>query len=247
MIPLRRITGKWPRLVVAGLLLAGVLLLHAPLLRGLVAPLIVNQPTEQFDAICFSAWGETPDGDRCYDVVKELCAKNPDSVVFPNRRVLIVAPSPSRLEEIGVTPSFESLSRRELSARGISDESLTILHGKHGGDSATARAIAGWLGQHPDATVTLLCDQFRSAYVRRALDAVLDPAMAARVHIHPLASRRCDQTNWWKSRAGFRAFGTGWLVYLHGLWYGGKTAEVATKNADGYERDFLEHLRERTP
>jgi hypothetical protein len=241
MIPLRRITGKWPRLAVAGLLFAGVLAFHAPLLRGLAAPLIINQPTDQFDAVCFSAWGETPDGDRCYDVVKELHAQKPRS------RVLIVAPSPSRVEEIGVTPSFESLSRRELAARGILGESLTILHGKSCGDSSAARALAGWLGEHPGATAALLCSQFRSAYVRRALDAVLDPATAARVYIRPLSDRNCNQTNWWKSRAGFRAFGTNWLVYLHGLWYGGKTAELATKNADGYERDFLDNLRERTP
>jgi len=241
MIQFRCITGKWPRLAVAGLLLAGALLFHSPLLRGLVAPLIVDQPTDQFDAICIMAWGQTPDGDRCYDTVKRLHAQKPDS------RILIVAPSPSRVEETGVMPSFESLSRRELGARGVSGESLTILHGKSYNDSATARAIAAWLGEHPSATVTLLCDQFRSAYVRRALDAVLDPPAATRVHVRALPGRRCDQTNWWKSRGGFLAFGTNWLIYLHGLWYGGKTAEPAMKNADGYERDFLENLRERTP
>ena len=32
----------------------------------------------------------------------------------------------------------------------------------------------------------------------------LDPATAARVYVRPLPSRKCDQTNWWKSRGGFR-------------------------------------------
>ena len=167
----------------------------------------------------------------------------------PDRRILLVVPPPSRLEETGVLPSFESLSRRELDARGVLGDSLTILRGTQRSDWATAHALGDWLDKHPGAAVTLLCDQFRSAYVRRALDAALEPAAAARVQVRALPGRRCDQTNWWQSRIGFQAFGRGWLILLHGLWYGVNAAEPSTKDADAYERDFRAGLqgKEQTP
>jgi len=239
---MRRIAGKkWLRWASAAMLAAGLLLFHAPLLRGLAAPLIVNQPTDEYDAVCISTWGETPDGDHCYNVAGEMHARKPKS------RILLVVQPATRLEAIGVLPSFESLSRKELAARGVPADSLVILRGRPRNDRATAVALGAWLDAHPDARATLLCGQFRSAYVRSALDSSLDPAQAARVDVRALPSRRYDHTNWWKSRTGFQAFGINWLIYLHGLWYGWNTAEPAEKNADDYERDFLENLLARNP
>jgi hypothetical protein len=213
---------------------------HAPILRGLAAPLVVNQPGDSSDAVAIVAWGTTPDGDHCYDAVKDLYLKIGDEKA--KRRILLVAPTPNRVEQIGVLPSFETLSRRELAARGIPAESLVILHGKPGSDAATAGALGDWLHENPGQTVTLLCGDFHSGIFRRALNTTLGPADAGRVHVRALFGQKCNAANWWKFRSGFRGFGTAWVVYLHSFCCDGAIITCDVKNADDYERDFLDEL-----
>lgn len=238
-----RVTGKWRTILVAAIV-AVAFLAHAPLLGGLAGLLIVDQPSDDFDAVCVSAWGNAPDGDRAFDVAGELCG--PTSKY--SRRVLIVEPPPSRLEEVGAIDSFASVARRELAKQGIRGEAISVVRGEPCDYRCTARALAGPLRDRPGAAVVLLCDRFRSAEMRAALDAALDPAESARVRIRALPDRQYDETNWWTRRCGYRAFGFGWLMRFQGWLCGGDNApRPPDETADDYEGDFLHDLGERTP
>ncbi len=215
-------------------------LFHAPLLHGLAGLLIVDQPTDDYDCICISSWGYLPDGERCYDVAAELYRRRPSS------RVLIVAPDPSRLEEIGVLPSFTALCRRELAARQVPQGAISVLHGEPCDDWATAAALGGWMREHPGRRVLLLSSQFHSGQMRRAVDDVLEPAAAARLCVRALRGRDCDDTNWWRCRCGYRAFAASSLLRLQPC-PRGDAGNAANKSADRYERDFLHALAEETP
>jgi len=228
-------------MTVAAVVLITVCLVHAPILRGLAGFLIVDQPTDDYGCVCISSWGDRPNGDRCYDVAAGLFHQKPSC------RVLLVAPGPDRLEEIGAMTSFTAMSRRELLARGVPQEAVSVLRGERWNDWATARALADWMRDHPGNSVLLLCDQFHSAQLRRVLDAVLDPAEAASVRVRALRSRMCDNTNWWTQRSGYRAFAGSWLLQLQRRFGGGDAAQTAERNAADYERDFLQAFQENTP
>jgi hypothetical protein len=230
---------KW-RMGVLAVVVAALCLFHAPLLRGLAGLLIVDQPTDDYDCVCISSWGYHPNGDRCYDVAAELYRRKPSC------RVLIVAPGPSRLEEVGVLPSFAATSRRELLARHVPQEAVSILRGEPWNDWATARALADWINEHPGHCVLVLSAQFHSRQMRRAMDDVLELAAVASVRVRALPNRDYDDTNWWTSRCGYRAFGESWLLRLQTR-PGGDGAKMTEKNADQYERDFLHALPECTP
>jgi hypothetical protein len=231
---------KW-RYVTLAVVIAIACVCHAPLLRGLAGFLIVDQPTDNYDYICLSPWGQSPNGDHCYDVAAELFRKKPAC------RFLLIEPAPNRLEAIGAVPSFASLDWRELHARGVPQEAITILRGQRWNDWATAHALADWTRDHSGHSIVLLCGQFHSAQMRRALDDVLTPTAAATVHIHALPNRQHDDTNWWTRRSGYRAFAEGWLLRFQGWLAGGDMRQTPARTADDYERDFLHAFAEDTP
>ena len=211
--PLFRRTAKWKwRIVVLAIIVAIACLFHAPLLRGLARVLIVDQPTDDYDCICISPWGHRPNGDQCYDVAADLYRKKPAC------RVLLVEPDPNRLDEIGAMASFAPMSQRELLARGVPQESLSVLHGERWNDWATARTLAAWLRDHPDHSVLLLSGQFHSAQFRHVLDVVLDTDDAARVRVRACATDDtmirtggpAEPAFWRLEEAGFCGFRVGW-------------------------------------
>ena len=95
-------------LLIVGIAAAAVAFFHAPLLQWLAEPLVAKDRAGKFQYVVVLGWYDAPDGDRCYDAAVELCRRQSPC------GVLLVEPRPERLVEIGVLPSFESLSRREL-------------------------------------------------------------------------------------------------------------------------------------
>jgi hypothetical protein len=231
---------KWSAALAAAALIA-VCLCHSPILRGLAHLLIVDQPTDDFDYVCIAAWGRGGGDGRCYDVVRDLCREK------PSRRVLLVGPDASRLEQIGAMPSFDVIGRRELGTRGVPQDSISLLRGGCWNDWQDARALAVWLTDRPGVSVLLLCDQFRSAAVRHTLDVALGPADAARVLVRALPNESYDDTNWWRRRCGYRGFASAWLLRIQIWLNSGDAAPPREGSADQYQRDFLQRQPQRAP
>lgn len=234
--------AKWKRrLIVAAVIAAVAVLFHAMLLRGLAGFLIVDEPTGESDCICSYSWGCGSDGKEFYDTAAQFQREK------PTHRILCIAPAPNRLEQIGATPSSASIGRRELAARGVPQEAITIVRGQRWNDWANVRALKVWLRDNPNHRVLLFCDQFHSSRIRYVLDAVLDSAEAARVRVRAMQNEKYNDTNWWTSRCGYRAFGGSWLLLLQTWFVGDSPDRPAERNADAYQRDFLQALREKTP
>jgi hypothetical protein len=229
--------------IIAGIAAALVvgLALHGPLLRSLAGPLIADDPVGDYDYVGILQWYNGPDGDRCYDAAADLCRRRPSC------QLLLVQSRSNRLVELGILPSFIALTRRQFESRGLPWKSPTILRHNGNDDWATARAIRSWLADRPNVTVVLLCGGFRSAHLRYALDTVLDPTQAARVRVHPLPDRNFDDTNWWKSRNGFKGFGTEWLRQFHGWFTGAEHRPPPYRSIDEYEDSVLRNFAEARP
>jgi hypothetical protein len=215
---------------------AAALLFHSPLLRCLAGLLIADEPVGDCQYVGVLEWYGRPDGDRCYDVAAELCRSR------PSRGLLLVESGRSRLVEMGVLPSFEAISRRELKTRGPLPQTVSVIASDGFDDWAKARALRAWLADRPSGSVVLLCGAFRSAHLRYVLDAVLDPTQAARSRVRPLPDRRFDETNWWTSRDGIKAFGFAWLRQLHGWFAGGDHLPPSSCRVDEYENRVRQAL-----
>lgn len=214
------------------------LVFHAPLLRMSAKCLIADDALGQCSYVGLLVWHNYPDGDRSYDVAAQWyhqCSSRP-------AKILVIAPRLNRLEQLGVVATFEALSRRQLQLRDVPRNAISTMYSDSNDDWATARALKRWLAAHPDDSLALTCDAFRSANLRSALNAVLNPPQSARVRLRPLPDRRFNETNWWKSRDGYKAFGFNWLLGGYRRWVGSSGSSSSDADCDRYEAETLHAL-----
>lgn len=216
------------------------ILFHSLLLRGLARPLISEQMIGDYDGICLISSLQSPEGDRCYDVAAQLWRDNPTA------SVLILEPPDNRIVEAGALPSFATVSRRELSKRGVPEEAVVILPREGIDDWTIARALGDRLSDRPETTVVLLCDEFHSARLRAAVDESVGEKSASQVWIMPLSDRRFNRDDWWKTRTGTRTVGMSWLMLLQ-HWFSDWGATPPQADADEYEKRVIESWREDAP
>jgi hypothetical protein len=231
---------RWLRFLILLAAVAGLWWAHGPVLRSVGGLLVSDEPVGQYQYVGLCGRDSGPDGDRAYDAAAALFRQHPSC------HILVIQTAALRLVETGILASLATLSRRELAARGVPAHTLVATSRDGGDDWATARALRVWLSDHPTDSIVLLCARFRSAYLRHALSAVLDSSQAARVRLHALRDRRCDETDWWKSRTGYKAFGMECLRHLHTWCVGGGHPMPPLQSADDYERSFRLTLSEAT-
>ncbi len=138
-------------------------------------------------------------GDRSYEKAAELVSGDVQYVLLPKSR-------PGRLERLGIYQPWEKLGRRELTARAVPDDKILILNGEARNGWHQARLIDDWLRSHPEMTVIVLADRFGSAAHSYVFDHEIAPAQRRRITFVALSDRRYDETNWWRSRTGIKAF-----------------------------------------
>ena len=222
---------KWTVVLVAGLA-AVVLLCHAPVLRGLAGFLVADESAGPFEYVGLFNFDHEPDGRYSCDAAAELYRS--ESV----GGILLIDNRSDRLIETGGLPSFETLVCNTLEPQGVSLEAVKATRSDGFDDWAKARAIRAWLSDRPNATLLVFCDRFRSAHVRYAIDTIVDSSAAARVGVRGLPDRRYDETNWWTSRVGIKAFGFAWLRRIHGWFAGGEHPSPPSAGADAYESNL---------
>jgi hypothetical protein len=222
---------KWIVVLVA-LLTAVIVLFHSLALRGLAEFLIADESAGPFQYVALLDVDHVPDGAPSCETAVKLCSAK------AVRGIVLVDNRSDRLIEMHVLPPFETLVEKILRPQGATEEPISLARSDGIDDWARARALGTWLADHPDTTLLVLCDRFRSAHVRRALDLVLGPSTAARVGVRGLPGKRYDETNWWTSRAGIKAFGFAGLRRIHGWLVGGDHASPPAAGADAYEGKF---------
>jgi hypothetical protein len=201
---------------------------HPLVLRGCARLLVVDQPLPESASHVLLCGG-----DRQFDRAAELLASG------RCRGVLIQAGLPDRLAYLGILPTWTELCRRELGRRGVPDERLTVQEtaGQRSWDGV--RALGDWLMQHPDARLILLVDRFASGGLAYILRQTLRPEHVERVALCALPDRRYDETNWWRSRTGLKAFLTSVLNRVTVRLCGEQRKPPYDPDPEAYERKVL--------
>jgi hypothetical protein len=100
-----------------------------------------------------------------------------------------------------------------------------------------------WLTAHPDATAIWLTGRFRSRETRHVLDQVLSPTTSHRVSVEGLADRRYDETNWWRSRSGWKDLFHAYLGLGYVTLVGRSSYGQDEWNPDVYEASLRSQVR----
>jgi hypothetical protein len=190
--------------IVAVLLLAGWVF-HARLLRVLAAGLVVDDRHGPAPVVLIL------DGDRQFDAAAELARSGATTILVYRSR-------PDRLVRMGIVPAGDEMARLELLKRGVFGQDIEILVGESSNRSTIAAVLGKWLADHPDQSVTVLCDRFTSRTWKTVLRRAVEPARARQISIVPLSNRRYDETNWWRSKPGTMAIVNGYIGLAFHSW-----------------------------
>ena len=187
--------GRRSRYIWIGSLVVAILVavLHAAILEGLASVLVADASEPSADAVLVLG------GDRSYDKAAELVYGDVQYVLLPKSRL-------GRLERLGIYQPWEKIGRRELTARAVPDEKILIIPGEATNDWHRARLLDDWLRSHPAMSVIVLTDRFGSAAQRYVFDHEIAPTQRGRISFSALSDRRYDETNWWRSKTGIKAF-----------------------------------------
>jgi hypothetical protein len=172
-----------------------VIVFHAPLLRLAVSPLVDGDEPRAADYLFVYS------GDGRFDRAAEAYRCGDAT------RILVLDRPATRLVRLGILRSRAEECRHELARRGVPEESVLLIPGAANTPWQTARCLEAWLRDNPRHDVRLLCDRFASGDLRYVMSRILGADERQRVAIEGLADRRYDNTNWWRSRAGWRGTG----------------------------------------
>jgi hypothetical protein len=230
--PRRRLSWK-VRLLLATLLLTALVLFHAPLLRSVARLLVLEGPLVPTDAVVIVG-RSGPYQSVPFDVVADLYHQGMVGAV------VLIEDRSSRLVRTGILPTLESVVQRELDARRVPTRTLTVLAGEYRTGWDSAQALRDWLQEHPQAHVTLLCNQFGSRANALIVRTVLGTETAWRVHWRALPDSRFDVTNWWQQRHGIVAVLGSYIGLVHTYVVGEPAEQAARWDPDEFERTLRE-------
>ena len=114
--------------------------------------------------------------------------------------ILLIDHRPGRLQRMGITLPYLTVTRRELAVRGVPASSVTVIPDQAGTDWDRARCLRDWLEQHPAARIAVLCNRFGGRKLRYILDTILGAEAAGRVRLLGLPERSYDEHDWWQHR-----------------------------------------------
>ncbi|HUG71066.1 MAG TPA: hypothetical protein VMM76_25175 [Pirellulaceae bacterium] len=191
---------KYSVLLIAILLLLAA---HGRILEFAATALVCDQRLPQGDTIAIVS------GDGRFDFAAQAVAED------RAQRILLFEDGFRWLVQIGALPPGHEIDQQHLVTRNVHQDQIELLAGPVTNHWDRAVRLTGWLDQHADGSILLLCDRFESRRVRSILDQVLPESKSERVRIVGLADRRFDETNWWQSRTGVKSFVDAMLALLH--------------------------------
>jgi hypothetical protein len=217
----------WPRrrrwLALAGLVLVA-LAAHQPLLQWLAQTLITD------DGLRRSDYALVIECERCFDHASRLYH---DQTVGG---LLCIEQPAIRLVPLGVLPSWRAHCTREVARRGVPASAVAQIDGEAEEPWQAARVLRAWLSEHPMATVLVICGRFRSGAWRWAITEMLQDSELDRVHFFCPPDPRFDETNWWRSRMGWREYAAALFEQLYFRLHGEDRMLLPPLDPEAYER-----------
>jgi hypothetical protein len=199
---------------------------RGPILRSVARFLVVPDRPAAADYVLVN------DGDNRFDAAAQAYHAG------LGRRILVIERRPGRLERLGILPTAGALARRELTARGVPEEAVTVLRTERGSTWDRARTLRAWLEGQPPIHLLVLCDRLGSRSLRHVFQNALPHEAFSRVGWRPLAREKYDETNWWRQKEGVHELFLAYLGYAAIVFRGEDRAEWIEWDPDEYENQL---------
>ncbi len=120
-------------------------------------------------------------------------------------QVIVARSAPSLDTQDGMVPSEDEVVARVLAHQGISAGHLVRLPGACTSTRDEARALAGFLREHPGVRVTVVTSSYHTRRARRVFRRALG-AEASRIAFLGAPTEGFGPTDWWQCRDGFGTY-----------------------------------------
>jgi hypothetical protein len=174
-------------------IVALLVVLREPILRGLGDQLIVDEPPVPGAAQLILS------GDRAPELAIKAFQDGSTT------ELLIVDWWPTRTERLGITTAHATTLRRALVKHGVPEASILPLPGRPRDLYQVADGIGTWLEQHPDKHLIVYSNRFGSRHVQVIFQRVLGERRE-RVHLQAVAHPEFDERDWWHNKTGLKDF-----------------------------------------
>jgi uncharacterized SAM-binding protein YcdF (DUF218 family) len=135
------------------------------------------------------------------------------------RRALVPTVKMSPEAADGLWPAEHVLIRRILLARGIRADDILVLPGECDSTIDEAHALARFLDSEPEATVTVVTNDFHTRRARMLFRRVLKKTRENRVFFVAAPLDGVKTENWWRSERGFVVYINEYLKLIrYSLW-----------------------------
>ncbi len=194
----------------------GLILATSPWwLVGVASILVIDQVSEE--PVQGPVWLVLPSGfpklPEAYNQVASVAER------MRAERVVLIPRVPSRVELLGVVPLGVDLSREELQKRGIPSERIETLSEESADFWDDVKIISG-LVQNDHVAVVVCVGRFESRAARFVLWRLLKPDVFDKVSVAAIRDPRYDETDWWRSRRGWKSLFLGYASLLHAILLG---------------------------
>lgn len=206
----RRSRLWWAGAFFAGLLLVGLLgyAFHRPLLRGFANALTVDDAVAPADFL-YLLGGDI--NTRPFHAAELFRRGYAPHVVVPRTEDRAAS-------ERGFYPNDADVAVRILRREGVLDSAITMLR-IPGGVTSTqdeGRVLRDYLREHPARRVIVVTSAYHTRRARWTLRRELD-GLNVDLRMSAAPDDRFDASNWWTSEAGFLAYVTEMLKFVHTL------------------------------
>ncbi len=211
--------------------LIGLITFHAPILRGVVALLAVQQPLPgKVDAI-FAEGGDSLLEESVERFGSGFCEE-----------ILIQERLQHRTDLLGITVPDHIALRNRLVDLDIPSDQITLIgnDGDHG-EWRKYRRLGHWLRENPHASVVVLCDQLNTRREHFLAKRLLSSDEHRRVVINGLPHTTFDVNYWWKSRDGWKQVFNSSVSLTFTLLWKEEQVNLVSWDVGDYERQLIEH------
>ena len=117
----------------------------------------------------------------------------------------------------GLMLSEFEITRKILLHRGVPEKSIRVLPGEITSTAEEAQDLAGFLREHPEATVTVVTNAFHTRRARLVFQRTLGE-QASRVRFAGLPRDDADENFWWRTTGGCNVYVTEYLKLVY-YWF----------------------------
>ncbi len=140
----------------------------------------------------------------------------------------------------GILPPNNVVEAEQLAQMGVPLEKVRVLRGGMRDVDDAARMISQALRDSPETRAIVLCDRLHGRNLRMVLASVAGEPPGPHVAVLGMPNDRFDESNWWRSRAGWKGVFNAGCQLVFTMVRGVDTErDPFSWDADDFERQFL--------